>query len=66
MAGNWKTSSTGLGRAGTRPNAERRLYDLAADPAEPHNLAAEQPGRVERLAQKLLEEARRTLILPAP
>ncbi len=42
---------------------EHFLYDLAADPGESHDLAAEQPAEVARLAARL-EETRLALGLP--
>lgn len=65
--GDWKlVSENGLARDGLRPNPVRQLYNLRADPTEQHNLAAQHPDRVESLTQAFLDEARRTLILPAP
>lgn len=55
-----------VGRDGLRPNVKWELYDLATDPVEQHNLAGEKTEMVEKLSQKFLEEARRTLVLPAP
>jgi crotonobetainyl-CoA:carnitine CoA-transferase CaiB-like acyl-CoA transferase len=43
-----------------------QLYDLATDPAEQHDRAAERPDLVAELAAAFESEARRTLILPAP
>jgi len=43
---------------------ERFLYDLAADPDETRDLAAERPGELARMRARL-EEARASLGLPA-
>ena len=66
-AGDWKlVSEDGLGHDGLRPNAVKTLYNLRSDPTEQHNLASEHPDQVESFTERFLEEARRTLILPAP
>jgi arylsulfatase A-like enzyme len=65
--GDWKlVSENGLGKTGMRPGAVWRLHDLANDPCEQHDLAKEQPERVEQMATAFLNEAKRTLVLPAP
>jgi arylsulfatase A-like enzyme len=38
----------------TRKGAQYMLFDVARDPAEAHDLAAERPGEVARLRQELL------------
>jgi uncharacterized sulfatase len=59
IEGRWKlilTYDGALGRyASTHPRIERRpqLYDLLSDPHEEHNLAAQHPDVVERLAEKI-------------
>lgn len=63
--GNWKLV-TGFDRDGIHPTGKLRLYDMSIDPAEQHDLAAQYPERVNALSQRLLEEARRTLVLPTP
>jgi len=66
-AGDWKLVGQQILRgAGLRPDAQWELYNIAADPTEQHDLAAEKPELVEKLSRKFLDEARRTLILPAP
>ena len=65
--GDWKlVGQNVLGRDGLVPGARWELYNLRLDPTEQRDLAAEQPERVEQMSRKFLEEARRTLILPAP
>jgi arylsulfatase len=65
--GDWKLVGTQvLGREGLRPQARWELYDLASDPSEQHDRAAEQPALVAELSRKFLEEARRTFVLPMP
>ncbi|HEU5118455.1 MAG TPA: sulfatase-like hydrolase/transferase, partial [Isosphaeraceae bacterium] len=65
--GDWKlVSENGLGHDGLRPNSVSKLHNLRADPTEQHDVAEEHPDRVKHLTQTFLEEARRTLILPAP
>ena len=65
--GNWKlVGQQIIRREGLKPDAQWELYNIAADPTEQHDLAAEQPELVERLSEKFLDEARRTLVLPAP
>jgi len=65
--GDWKlVSENGLARQGLRPNAKLRLYNLTDDLAEQHDLADRHPERVKQMSRKLLEEAKRTLILPSP
>ena len=65
--GDWKlVGQNVLGRENLRPNARWELYDLSNDPVEQHDLAAEKPALVEELSRKFVEEARRTLVLPAP
>lgn len=65
--GDWKLVGKNIvGRDGLRPNVKWELYDLANDPAEQRDLSAEKSDVVERLSQKFLEEARRTLVFPAP
>ena len=65
--GDWKlVAENALTRQGFRDGVEWELYNLRDDPVEQRNLAAEHPDRVAALATLFLEEARRTLILPAP
>ncbi len=61
IEGRWKLLLTYDGEvnrhASTHPRTERRpqLFDLLADPHEEHNLAAEHPEIVARLAQKIAD-----------
>jgi arylsulfatase A-like enzyme len=61
IEGQWKLLLTYDGQTGRyahhHPRTEKRpqLFDLHADPHELHNLAAEHPARVARLAAKLQE-----------
>ena len=65
--GDWKLVGRNiLGRDGLQPNARWELYNLAGDPCEQHNLAAEEPRRVDEMSRTFLDEARRTLVLPMP
>ncbi len=65
--GDWKLVGRDiLGRDGLRPDARWELYDLRRDPAEQHDIAAENASTVQRLSHAFLEEARRTFVLPAP
>jgi arylsulfatase len=65
--GDWKLVGKDiLGHDGLKPDAKWELYNLASDPAEQHNLAAERADLAEQLSRKFLDEARRTLVLPAP
>ncbi len=65
--GEWKLlAQKALTRDGLQPDLRWELYNLADDPCEMHNLVAEKPELVERLSRKLLEEARRTNVLPKP
>lgn len=65
--GDWKlVGQNVLGRNGLRPDGRWELYDLSNDPAEQHDLAAEQPKLVAELSREFLDEAERTLVLPAP
>lgn len=63
--GDWKLVA-GFDRDGFHPSTRFRLHDLSVDPAEQHDLSARNKERVESMSQRLLEEARRVLILPAP
>ena len=54
----------GLGPAGLRADARWELYNVKDDPAEQHDLAEQEPGRVRAMMQTLKNEADRTLILP--
>lgn len=47
-------------------DAKWELYNMSTDISEQANLAQQQPERVEKMKAKLLEEARRTHILPKP
>jgi uncharacterized sulfatase len=59
IQGSWKlilTYDAPVGRyASTHPRSERRpqLYDLSSDPGEEHNVAAEHPEIVARLAERI-------------
>jgi arylsulfatase len=65
--GNWKlVGIDALGKEGIKPRTKWELYDLANDPFELKDLSAEQPQRVEAMARRLLDEARRTMVLPMP
>lgn len=65
--GDWKLVGIDVLRPdGLKAQPQWELYDLRGDPAEQHDLAAEHPERVESLSHQFLEEARRTLVLPAP
>ncbi len=65
--GNWKlVGKEVIGNDGFQPEARWELYDLAKDPSEQNDLSALKPGLVEELSGKLLSEARRTFVLPAP
>jgi arylsulfatase len=65
--GNWKlVAQKALTRDGLQGDAQWELYNLADDPFEQHNVAAEKPELVARLSRKFLEEARRTNVLPKP
>ena len=65
--GDWKLVGRGViaGKDLRRP-PRWQLYDLATDPAEQHDRAAERLDLVADLAAAFEAEARRTLILPAP
>jgi arylsulfatase len=65
--GDWKLVGRGV-IAGdeVRRNARWQLFDVATDPAEQHDRAAERPDLVADLAARFAAEAHRTLILPAP
>jgi arylsulfatase A-like enzyme len=65
--GDWKlVAHAGLARDGLRADARLELFNVRTDPAEQRDLAAEEPARVKTLARRFVEEARRTLVLPAP
>lgn len=65
--GDWKLVGRNVvGRDGLRAEARWELYDVASDPAERDDRAAAEPDRVARMSRLFLEEARRTLVLPAP
>src|SRR5690606_129349 len=65
--GDWKlVAEDALGREGLREGVRWELYNLREDPTEQHDLASEHPDRVEALSRRFLDEARRTLIFPAP
>jgi arylsulfatase A-like enzyme len=65
--GDWKLVGTNvLSRDGLQPEARWELYNVAGDPCEQRNLAAEQPAMVAEMSRKFLEEARRTHVLPRP
>jgi hypothetical protein len=56
-------SSTNVGAKSMK---RLELFNVRTDPAEQRDLAAEEPARVKTLARRFVEEARRTLVLPAP
>jgi arylsulfatase A-like enzyme len=65
--GDWKLVGRNiLSRDGLQPKACWELYNLASDPCEQRNLAAEKPHMVDEMSRTFLEEARRTLVLPMP
>jgi len=65
--GDWKlVANQALTTDGLRPDVRWSLHDLAADPAEQVDLAAEKPDLVAELEAEFLAGARRTLILPRP
>jgi hypothetical protein len=61
-----RLAHAGLARDGFCADARSEPFNVHRDPAEQRDLAAEQPARVETLARRFVEEARRTLVLPAP
>ncbi|MFK7849781.1 MAG: arylsulfatase [Akkermansiaceae bacterium] len=64
---NWKlVSENGLGKNDFKENAKWKLYDLSNDPTEQNDLSSEQAEQVKEMKARLLKEAKRTLILPAP
>ena len=65
--GDWKlVANRALAADGLRADVRWALHDLAADPAEQVDLAADRPDLVAELAAEFLAGARRTLILPGP
>ncbi len=68
--GNWKLIRTQLMPTkkalaqGRQPNLE--LFDLAADPAEQHNLAETHPEVISRLLDRMRQEHRNSAIFPFP
>ncbi|MCA8988797.1 MAG: arylsulfatase [Planctomycetaceae bacterium] len=56
---NWKLVREGL-------NGEWELFDLTTDRTEQHNLAAEQPERVDSMQKQWREWARSAQVLPRP
>ena len=65
--GDWKLVGINvLSRDGLQTNARWELFNIADDPSEQHNLAAEKSDMVEQMSRKFLEEAWRTNILPMP
>ncbi len=65
--GDWKLVGKDiLSRNGVKPGSHWQLYNLSNDPAEQHDLASAEPGKVLDLSEKFLAEARRTFVLPAP
>jgi arylsulfatase A-like enzyme len=65
--GDWKLVGRGVVAGdGFRKQPRWELYDLASDPAEQRDRAAERPDVVADLAARLAAKARRTLVLPAP
>jgi hypothetical protein len=49
-----------------RERTSTRLFDLQKDPAELHNVAAENPDVVERLKAALMEQRAKGVALPLP
>lgn len=65
--GDWKlVANQALTTDGLRPDVRWSLHDLARDPAEQVDHAADRPDLVADLAAEFLAGARRTLILPRP
>jgi arylsulfatase A-like enzyme len=65
--GDWKlVAEKALAADGLRPDVRWSLHDLATDPTEQIDLAADRPELVAELAAEFLAGARRTLILPGP
>jgi len=65
--GDWKLVGRGVITGDdVRRDARWHLFDVAADPAERHDRAAERADLVADLAARFAAEARRTLIIPAP
>jgi arylsulfatase A-like enzyme len=53
--GSWKLLQSGRAGYGGKPDREPLLFNLADDPSEEHNLAAEMPEKVRELATLLVE-----------
>jgi arylsulfatase len=65
--GDWKlVAHNAVHKEGLAPNARWELYNLNEDVVERNNVATEHPERVERMIRLLEQEARRTLVFPAP
>jgi arylsulfatase len=67
--GDWKLVSRdrkALTRDGFSETAEFELYNIARDRSETRDLSLEFPGRVAALKNQMLEEFRRTQVLPRP
>ncbi len=60
--GDWKAIRTNMARG----NLTLELYNLAQDPGERHNVAAEHPEIVRRLEQQMNEQHVRSEIFPLP
>lgn len=58
--GDWKLVVEGedVFKAGSEPDLQQELYDLAVDPYEKNDLAAKHPERVTELQQRLIEFGR--------
>lgn len=65
--GDWKlVASSGLRSSGVREDVTWELYNLRDDPSEQRDLAGRHPERVQAMSEAFLDQARRTLVLPAP
>ncbi len=66
--GDWKLVSKvrALGGDGFSEDPKLELYNIRLDRAETRDRAAEHPDKVARLRSKMLDEFRRTWVLPAP
>ena len=65
--GDWKLVGQDVVKGdGLRADARWELYNLSRDPSEQHDLASVETERTARMSREFLDEARRTLVLPAP